>query len=460
MSEPRQVTETSANVDGRLTLDWKPTPEGAILTVPIVENAAPAHVINGYTSPPALAIYIANLHNQRRAYRNSLGDATNAADKHLEQFGDHPVLNGREPIRNTFLVGYNRGYQQVLADDEEQVERLSSENASLRAQVEAAYKRAESMQAAITHWRGLAEARTVKLDEKTDGHRQALQEVAEARSSLRAAEDEVTGLTELVRQKDEEIARLIRERDSAAREAADRTSDVEHDEKALSDLNQAYVKLREEHAELVGAFEALRGEALTMAAYCAGKSGQPGSVHEQVRNAAQNVLDLDNAIEEPPALPNPGSHPVKQEELTLDPSEVLRDSTNALLWARQFWLRHHELGVPDEGTLQSWFAVAIENGRTVGQRDADDPVYDKTRSLRGKGHHSPSYAEGYKDGRNDTAMAFRDPLSERDQALYAAHLLLAESVAAREETRIPWQKAVRRWQDEYVAVFGSQEDQA
>lgn len=80
--------------------------------------------------------------------------------------------------------------------------------------------------------------------------------------------------------------------------------------------------------------------------------------------------------------------------------------------------------------------------------------YDKGVPLHGAGHHIPSYAEGYRNGRNDTQQGYREPLETRDQALYAAHLLLAESVAAHEGTRTQWQKAVRRWQDEYVNVFG------
>lgn len=80
--------------------------------------------------------------------------------------------------------------------------------------------------------------------------------------------------------------------------------------------------------------------------------------------------------------------------------------------------------------------------------------YDKAVPLHGAGHHIPSYAEGYRNGRNDTQQGYREPLESRDQALYSAHLLLAESVAAHEGTRTQWQKAVRRWQDEYVHVFG------
>jgi hypothetical protein len=95
----------------------------------------------------------------------------------------------------------------------------------------------------------------------------------------------------------------------------------------------------------------------------------------------------------------------------------------------------------------------------AGQAPAPDS-YQKDRFIHGIGHHTPSFHEGYRLGHSDASQAYREPMDQRDQALYAAHLLLAESVAAREETRVPWQRAVGRWHKEYVAVFGSQEDQA
>lgn len=81
-------------------------------------------------------------------------------------------------------------------------------------------------------------------------------------------------------------------------------------------------------------------------------------------------------------------------------------------------------------------------------------AYDKGIALEGVGHHTASYAEGYRNGQGDTTAAYREPMNERDQALYAAYLLLTEARTGRFDTRNPWGKAVDRWRDEYVKVFG------
>ena len=202
---------------------------------------------------------------------------------------------------------------------------------------------------------------------------------------------------------EQELKRVIQERDDAL--VAWRASQKER-EREGGELRAKHQELVRVQARLSGLAELAEDyrDLLDDARIVASLSSAPGArqaAAERIRRHSPAVQDHGEEFEQAVTLPNPGSHPdgIRKDEPTDD--------------------------------------------------------YDKSTVLHGNGHHSPSYAEGYRDGRNDTAQAFKEPMDNRDQALYAAHLLLAESVAARPETRHPYQRAVRRWQDEYVAVFGT-----
>jgi hypothetical protein len=57
-------------------------------------------------------------------------------------------------------------------------------------------------------------------------------------------------------------------------------------------------------------------------------------------------------------------------EQSLELSRILLSTTDATVWAREFWELYGGSveGYLDEATMISWFAGAIETGRSAGQR--------------------------------------------------------------------------------------------
>lgn len=199
-------------------------------------------------------------------------------------------------------------------------------------------------------------------------------------------------------------------------------------------------------SERVSELEDIADDARVLASH----SSSPGAreaAAERLRKRSPAIQDHADQFEQEIDL-------AKSFRLTLDPGEVLNGNTDAAVWARQFMLRFRDTQA-DEGVMREWFARAIEAGRSsvLVENPPLPGLYDKGVVLSGVGHHSPSYAEGYKDGRNDTGNAFREPMEDRDGLLYQALLLISSSVSAYTSTARQYQKTARTWSDRVAGLL-------
>lgn len=363
MSEPR---------DHRRNLPWQleqGTRDGAIWTEPAIPGAAPVHVATVETTVDALAEYLVTLHNQRLALHNNVDDVRNKAQNYAHRARGSEPVEVQHLARESYVDGYNDGWETCDAAHEEEVRRLWQENASLRQQVEVATERDKRLVESI----------------------QAIQKEREdLRSAFSQAQRDLTTYRGLSDQAAQDVARF----------------------------KVALARVHEEKAELEGAYSDLSDDA-RIACSLGSSPGAREAAMARIRKQSPAVQDH-----------------VEQFE-------------------REIYPPNAQGGYPTISAVPTDYPPSDQAGQEPGPLSS----YDKGKPLPGIGHHSPSYAEGYRNGREDTGNALKEPLSERDQALYAAHLLLCESVAAREETRIPWQKAVRRWQEGYLGLV-SPEDQA
>lgn len=363
MSEPR---------DNRPNLPWV-AQGGHIWTEPPIPNAAPLAVTSEALTPPQMADYIVGLHNAALRAATVTDDVRDKGTAYAnENYPGEPIeLKGI--VQSTYIEAFNEGWAASAADVEQTIRDIAEQNASLKAQVDAGYQRAE----------GLASANAA-LNERN----------AELAAALRT----VT--------KDRDTYRL------------DLGSNVQRAGLLQSRVNQLSDQLQDAETELSD----LRDDA-RIAASLSSSPGAREAAMERIRRRS----------------------PAVQDQL----EQFGRD------------VEANPLG--EAPTLGQRAPFGDLSDYPPSDKAAQEPgpitSYDKGKPLAGIGHHSPSYAEGYRIGREDTQQALREPIESSGQALYAAHLLLAESVAAHEGTRTQWQKAVRRWQDEYVRVFGD-EDQA
>lgn len=392
MSEPQ---------DHRLNLPWQSL-GGHLLAIPQEPGALHIGVTTEALSPPALAEYIATLHNDALHARAQLpGDASSAADAYVHEHV--PPTVGAEQVgswRQIYVDGYKEGWKEGIQVHRDDAVNDQKAIASLRAQVEAAYARAEHQQE--------------RTEELLAGNHELRKQLADTTENFQAASGELSDLRASFNQSQRDVQTYRGLADQGAQDVARLKKRVEKLEDVSESLDAELSDIRD---DVRIAFSRRSG---------------PGAVDA----AAKRLFERVNTI----------------------PLSLTEDSAEAF--------------VAELNASPLVVFAARGNDKTATQKEREfeelvsDPPgsellpdgYDKAAVVHGVGHHSPSYAEGYRIGWSDVAKAFGEPMEQRDQALYAAHLLLTESVAAHEATKYPWQRAVRRWQDEYVRVFGTPEE--
>lgn len=414
--------------DQRLALPWNAM-GGQIWATPKEQGAAPIAVSREVFSPPVLSQYLASLHNTDLHARQQLPlDASAAADEYMAtQYASmtpHDTV-GLERVRDGYVDGYKEGWREGVHISREEAENDKKMIASLKAQVDAAYARAEAMQETIEQWRGSSDTLKKQRDDET---------------AARAFQEQ-------------ELKRVIRERDAALAE--------------LKECREANVTWQRESNDLQAALRSTRSDVITYRGLAEQGAKAEANLRELRVTHAELSEDYEELLDDARIIASLGTAPGAR--------EAAMKRVRARSGAVQDHLEEFEQEVAaGKGQDPTGVGAAVLDAlglpemsvrRGGMQFPAPDPealtdAYDRAAPLHGQGHHTPSYAEGYRNGRNDIAQAFREPMDQRDQALYAAHLLLAESVAARPETRVPYQRAVRRWQDEYVTVFGTPEEDA
>lgn len=375
--------------DHRLNLPWKHQDDG-IWTEPAIPGAAPMLVLTAQTTVEGLHRYLASLHNDRLGILNSTSDVRQRAQDYANQQRPSDPVEVKAIVADTYTEAYNAGWELRDAIHQEDLDRALAQNRSLKDQVAAAERRADT---------------TVRTTQQVQEGRDGL--AAELRN-MREARDRVAADNALLRSQVEELRGAFNGSQTALQQAHQ-----EHGEtmRRLTALEKRHADLAEKHADLEQEHADLQDDA-RIACSLSSSPGARDAAMERIRRHSGAIQD-------------------QVEQYARDFEELAAEATQRVADA---------LDLPRE-LLESTDA------------------YDRGVPLHGVGHHSPSYAKGYAFGRSDTTHAYRDPMNERDQALYAAHLLLAESVAANDETATQWKAAVRRWREGYFGLV-STEDQA
>lgn len=421
MSEPQ---------DHRRDLPWKvetdqhePGRPGSIWTEPPIAGAAPLLVVQ-MLHPSALASYITELHNAALVYRSHLPDLTLSADEYMATHYASKTPQdtvGLERVRDAYADGYGDGWRASTAIGQQEARDQGARMRSLMDQVEAAEKRSADLVRQLQDAQAVMRTNAKDRDFYRDQADQGAQETARQRGV---------------------IARQS--------EALNELEDIADDARVLAS-----------HSSSPGAREAAA---------------------ERLRARSPAIQDHAEQFEQEIDL-------AKSFRLTLDPGEVLHGNPDPTVWARQFMLRFRDTQA-DEGIMRQWFAQAIKTGTlnarkegwsvdmdqvflpamsvnrggiqfpparpevaaSVDTEDVPD-AYDKAIVLRGVGHHSPSYHNGYRVGREDVSNAFREPMEDRDGLLYQALLLISSSVSAYTSTARQYQKTARTWSDRVAGLL-------